>query len=102
MGTEDLAKQLHDRATRGKALSPEEQSVLENWYALQDSAEQGTLVLTTNEKNLAALHNQVEAMLTQLTIVTKRIQEIAAENEVLKREIALLHRQLQATEQPTG
>jgi cell division protein FtsB len=102
MVSEDLAKQLHNRVTRGESLSSEEQALLEEWYSLQDSAEQQILISTSNEKELANLRTQVETMLAQLTTVTQRIQEIAAENESLKREIALLQRQLQATIQPAG
>jgi hypothetical protein len=39
MISDDSAKQLHDRATRGETLSAEEQKQLENWYASQDTAE---------------------------------------------------------------
>jgi peptidoglycan hydrolase CwlO-like protein len=102
MVSEDLAKHLHDRVTRGESLSSEKQALLEEWYSLQDSAEQQILISISNEKDLANLRTQVETMLAQLTTVTQRIQEIAAENESLKREIALLQRQLQATIQPAG
>ena len=91
---ENLAKQLHDKATRGESLSPEEQTQLENWYAVQDSAESKELGLTAAERTLATLQAQVDAALAQLIAVTKRIQEIASENETLRREIATLRHQL--------
>ncbi len=94
MISEDIAKQLHDRSTRGELLSAEEQSALRNWYALQDDAESDTLGLTGDDKALVTLQNQIEAALTQLTIVTQRIQEIASENEALRRETARLRQQL--------
>lgn len=93
MVSDDLAKQLHDRATRGELLSAKEQARLKNWYALQDSAESNALGLTTSEKTLA-LQAQVDAALAQLVTVTKRIREITAENKTLRREIAALRRQL--------
>ena len=92
MVSDDLGRQLHDRATRGELLSAEEQPLLKNWYALQDSAESDALNL--NKDTLATLQTQVEEALTQLTIVTKRIQEVASENKALKREIVELRRQL--------
>ena len=92
MVSDDLGRQLHDRATRGELLSVEEQSLLKDWYVLQDSAESDALNL--NKDTLATLQTQVEEALTQLTIVTKRIQEVASENKALKREIVELHRQL--------
>jgi peptidoglycan hydrolase CwlO-like protein len=67
---------------------------LEKWYALQDNAESKALGLTAAEKTLAALQAQVDAALAQLMTVTKRIQEIAAENETLRGEITALRRQL--------
>lgn len=102
MVSDDLAKQLHDRATRGELLSAEEQSLLEDWYALLDCMESDTLGLTTDEKTLASLQAQVESALIQLMTVTKRIQEVAAENETLRHEVAVLRRQLvhQPTSQP--
>ena len=92
MVSDDLGRQLHDRATRGELLSVEEQSLLKDWYVLQDSAESDALNL--NKDTLATLQTQVEEALTQLTIVTKRIQEVASENKALKREIVELRRQL--------
>jgi len=94
MISDDLAKQLHDRATRGEPLSAEEQAQLEKWYVLQDNAESKALGLTAAEKTLTTLQAQVDAALAQLMTVTKRIQEIAAENETLRREITALRRQL--------
>ncbi len=94
MVSDDLANQLHDKATRGELLSAEEESLLKNWYALQDSAESAALGLTKDEKALTTLQTQVEAALTQLTIVTKRIHEIASENKALRGEIDRLRQQL--------
>ena len=93
MVSDDLGRQLHDRATRGELLSVEEQSLLKDWYVLQDSAESDALNLEDKD-TLATLQTQVEEALTQLTIVTKRIQEVASENKALKREIVELRRQL--------
>ncbi len=94
MGSDDFAGQLHDRATRGELLSAEEQSLLENWYTLQDSAESDVLGLTDDDLALTTLQTQVEAALTQLTVVTKRIQEISSENKASRREIVNLRQQL--------
>ena len=99
MTSDDLAKLLHDETTRGASLSAEEQSLLENWYALQDRTESNALGLAADEKALTVLQAQVEAALMQLMTVTKRIQEIASENETLRREIATLRHQL--AHQPT-
>ncbi len=94
MISEDSARKLHERFSRGETLSVEEQKQLENWYARQDTAESKMLRLTTSEKTVATLQAQVDAALTQLLTVTKRIQEVASENETLRHEIAGLRRQL--------
>lgn len=94
MISDDHAKQLHDKATRGEPLLAEEQMQLEKWYALQDNAESMALSLTAPEKILTNLQAQVDAALAQLMTVAKRIQEIAAENETLRRETITLRYQL--------
>jgi hypothetical protein len=87
MVSNDLAKQLHSRATQGESLSDEEQAQLNEWYALQDKAENEILGITEHEKTLADTQAQVDAALAQLTVVTNRIQQISSENEALRREI---------------
>jgi chromosome segregation ATPase len=94
MVSDDAMKQLHDKTTRGERLSAEEQAQLQNWYALQDQIEGQTLGLVTDEKPAITLQAQVEAALTQLMTVTNRIQQVAAENDALRREITTLRRQL--------
>ena len=94
MISDDSARKLHDRLSRGEALSVEEQTQLENWYASQDTAERKILGVTASEKTVASLQSQVYAALSQLTIVTKRIQEVSSENETLRNEIGGLRRQL--------
>ena len=94
MIADELGKQLHDRAARGESLTAADQAQLDEWYALQDSAEHRTLGLTAAEKTLAMLRAQVDAALAQLTTATKRIQDVSAENENLRRDIASLRRQL--------
>jgi len=94
MISDDIAGKLHDRFSRGEALAAEEQKQLQNWYASQDTAESKMLGLTTSEKTVASLQVQVDAAVTQLMTVTRRIQEVASENETLRREIAVLRRQL--------
>ena len=94
MSLDELAKQLHDKATRGLALSAEEQAQLEAWYAEQDQRERAILGPTDSLQRLATLHTQVETALAQLLTVTQHIQELTVHNETLRREIAVLQRQL--------
>jgi hypothetical protein len=94
MVTDDFGKQLHNRVTRGEALSTEEQAQLEDWYATQDRIEMDQLGLTVTTETVASLQIQIDSALTLLATITKRIQEIAEENQALRREIAALCRQL--------
>lgn len=95
MVSENTAKQLHDKSTRGQTLSPEEQTRLEEWYAVQDAAESQLLGMSSiNGSNTATLQKQIDAALMQLSTVTTRIQEITAENTELKQEIHVLRNQL--------
>ncbi len=82
----EQVKQLHDRASRGEMLTTAERAELEEWYATQDAAESKDLGLNAAEKTLASLQAQIDAALVQLMTVTKRIQEVASENELLRRE----------------
>ena len=73
MISDQLGIRLHDRATRGEELTTEEHQQLENWYALQDSAESSLLKSTTAESDISELRGQVEVVLSQLTTITQRI-----------------------------
>lgn len=94
MPAKNLAKRLHDKATRGVALSASEQAQLEAWYAEQDKRESDLLGLTNPPQHLTALHMQVETALAQLLSTTQRIQELTTQNEAVRREVASLQRQL--------
>jgi hypothetical protein len=89
-----LAQQLHDKATRGVALSAEEQAQLEQWYARQDQAEEATLSKAPLPQANASLQTQVDGAVAQLLTVTQRIQTLAAENDALRREVVALRQQL--------
>jgi len=97
MSTDDLAQELHDKATRGVVLSADEQARLNAWYAEQDKEESARLARSVSPHPPAPLQAQVDDVLAQLLTATQRVQEIAAQNDALRREIALLERQLAET-----
>jgi len=94
MVSDEIGKRLHDRATRGETLSAQDQARLDAWYADQDRTEAVELGLNTAPKTMATLQAQVDSALAQLASVTARIQEIAEENDALRREVASLRSQL--------
>lgn len=100
MVSNDIGRQLHDRLTRGESISVAEQAQLKSWYDEQDRIETGELGAGVAKKSNTTLQAQVDAALAQLAAVTKRIQEIAAENEALRQEIASLRRELTQLPQP--
>ena len=97
MPTDNVGKQLHDKATRGLSLSAPEQNQLDAWYAEQDTAENALLAPTLLSPQLATIRTQVETTLAQLLTVTQHIQELTAQNDAVRREIALLQHQLAHT-----
>lgn len=96
MNFDDQGQDLHDRATRGEQLSPENQMQLEAWYAAQDRVEMEILSGTMQAKDSALLQTQVDAAMEQLATLSQRIQKTAAENAALRREITMLRRRLAA------
>jgi hypothetical protein len=94
MITDDSAKELHDRATRGIQLSDTERAELEAWYARQDAEESAALAGAQPSQSLELLKVQVGEVMSQLLVTSQRIQAQAAENESLRREVAELKRQL--------
>lgn len=94
MTVQDTGLSLHDRATRGERLEPAEMEQLEAWYATQDASEVQLLNLTASPVSLHTLQSQVDAALGQLAIASQRIQQIARENDALRRDNADLRRQI--------
>lgn len=97
MINDDEAERFHDRSTRGLALSATEQALLEAWYAQKDAEEQAVLVRTPPSQTLDELRAEVGAILARLRIVTQQIEAQTAENERLRRDNALLQRELLET-----
>jgi outer membrane murein-binding lipoprotein Lpp len=87
-------QELHDKGTRGIALSADEQARLEAWYAEQYAAEQALLLGGQLPSKVDELQTQVDLVLAQISVTAERIQQIAAQNEALKSEVAQLQQRL--------
>ena len=94
MDSDELAKQLHDKVTRGVALSSDEQAQLDAWYAQQDAAESAMFAQTNLPQALVALQAQVDAAVAQLLTVTQGVRDLTYQNDALRLDIAALQRQL--------
>lgn len=92
---DDLGKQLHDRATRGKPLSVEERELLAEWYRRLDEEEGRQFAkAAAAPSRMQALREQVNATLAQIVEVAQHIQTLNRENDALRNEIALLEQRL--------
>jgi hypothetical protein len=94
MITDDVARELHDKATRGLGLSAAEQAQLDAWYAQQDAEESAALAEAQPSQSLASLRARVNGAMSELLIIVQENQAQAAEHEKIRREIGELQRQL--------
>lgn len=91
---DDRLWRLHLRRSLGEALTADERSDLDAWYAEQDQAEALALGLSSEVNDLSPLKQQVDAILERIVTTSQSIQAIANENEVLRRENKALRQQL--------
>jgi hypothetical protein len=94
---QESLKQLHHLTTTGVTITDGQRAELEDWYAQQDDAEHSVLNLSGVNVDLESLKIQVEAVLTQLLTAAKRMQDLSAENDDLRRDLAFLRQQLTTT-----
>jgi len=91
-------QRLHDRATRGEVLSAAEQAQLARWYVEIDRQQSQALFGQDQpptldryaQDRIAQLRTQVDEQLAQRQITTQHLQQVLAQNQVLRNEIASL------------
>jgi hypothetical protein len=93
---DDIGQRLHDRATRGEALTAEEKEQLQRWYDEHDRQEMERLTAAPTPSGLADLQLRVQQATAQVVVQAQRIQALTAENAQLRQEIASLQRLLSA------
>ena len=98
MTPDEVGMLLHDRATRGEVLTIEEQSQLDDWYALQDAQEIKSLQTHDTSSDTVHLRTQIATALERLASTTQQIQDITVENDTIRDEIAVLRQQLISVE----
>jgi hypothetical protein len=103
MAAPQTPQQLHDRATKGIALSKEEQVRLNEWYAQQDREENAALSQSFPSTDVDELRSQVADALARLAALSQRVQRRASRNETVRKAILALQQQLaeRSTKQPT-
>lgn len=100
MVIDDIVQALHDKATRGVTLSPDEQVQLDQWYMAQDADEHAIFALTITTA-VPDLRPQLAAALAPSTALTQRIRDLTNENEALRSKISLLRQRVARVLQST-
>jgi hypothetical protein len=67
MVPDDVGQKLHDRATRGEALTTEDQELLRQWYARHEQEEMAQLNAAPLPSRLADLQARVQQATTPTT-----------------------------------
>jgi hypothetical protein len=95
MVSDELRMQLHDRDTIGEPLTAQEKAQLEAWYTQKDAAETAMLeAAQVPLPDLVVLQDQVDTVISQLTVGVQQLQQITQENKSLREEIAEIKQQL--------
>ncbi|NBC05682.1 MAG: hypothetical protein GVY26_00635 [Bacteroidetes bacterium] len=82
---------LHDKATKGEELSPEENDFLMTWYAEQDQTEFD--VLQSDEQvSPQGISNEIEQLTQRIQDLSDKLNEVQVLNNTLAEE----NRQLKA------
>jgi len=87
-------QELHDQMTRGQQLTATEQAQLAEWYTQQDEAERSLLGAGASSQTFEGLQAQIKTALSQVALMTQRIQDLMRQNEELRIEVATLKQQL--------
>ena len=100
--SDDTLRQLHDKATRGEQLSPEERARLGAWYTKNDQEESGELSASSEPKEASEIRRKLDEAMAELSAGSQRVRELTADNDSIRREIGDLRRQLarQTTSHP--
>jgi predicted RNase H-like nuclease (RuvC/YqgF family) len=95
MVSDEVGMKLHDRATRGQTLTAEEQALLQAWYDQGDRAEAEMLA-----RNQAVWQTRIQETLAQIAQLVRMNEELAAQNDELRAEIAMLRQLLEKRRSP--
>ena len=94
MLSDEIGRQLHDRSTRGKALTSVAHRSLEKWYDQQDNKDSRLLHRDDDLRIENILHKQIDPILIRISTAAEQIHKLTDENRVLRENIAKLQRQL--------
>jgi hypothetical protein len=89
-----VGQALHDRATRGEALSPDESARLSEWYDQMDGEEARSLTPTNPDALLDQLRAEVQSARARLSILHEEERKLRSATESLRLRGEELERQL--------
>ena len=92
--SDDTLRRLHDKATRGEQLTPEEYIQLEAWYIENDQQERNELSPSNAPEEVAELRRKLDEAMSELSMASHRVRELTADNESARQENGDLRRQL--------
>lgn len=99
MNSETALEHLHDQATRGGTLTEAERARLEAGYAQKDQGEAALLGAFASDNSLGidSLRDDLTLAVTRLRERSQQLEAQAIENDVLRREVDALSKQLLQT-----
>ncbi len=86
MTDNEYLRKLHDRATRGEALSEDERAQLHAWYEAEDKIENEILQHSPGSGLFDDLRGKTAEALARLTSTWERVKELTAQNESSRQE----------------
>lgn len=89
-------KALHERATTGEKLSPEEAAILQNWYDEQDRTEDLSINRLDGVSDSALRHEQLRDSLAYVSQSVAEVANLTKQNETLRRENESLRRTVES------
>ncbi|KJR42973.1 hypothetical protein MCHI_001129, partial [Candidatus Magnetoovum chiemensis] len=75
MLADEIGKELHDRSTRGKTLTEEEYKLLQEWYEIQDRAENESLYSNAALEAENIMQKQINTILLKIEAASENIHK---------------------------
>ncbi|MGD9732135.1 MAG: hypothetical protein AB7U45_08135 [Desulfamplus sp.] len=94
MLSDEIGKELHERATQGKILTNEEHKLLQEWYNVQDRAESECLYSNAVVETEHTIQKQINNIIIKIEAASENIHKLTSENILLKKNIAAINKKL--------
>jgi hypothetical protein len=78
MLADEIGKELHDRSTQGKHLTEEEYRLLQEWYEIQDRAENESLYSNAALEAENIMQKQINTILLKIEAASENIHKFSS------------------------